>query len=256
MQRFSDKVVVVTGGGHGIGRASALRFSEEGARVAILDLNGEAAIRTAKECRGQGGDAYGAEVDVSEPRQVEAAVQEVLAKYDRIDVLHSNAGRLTAGTALEVDVDEWDRTFAVNVRSMYLMARAVLPGMLAAGHGVIVSTGSISGLLGEPALAAYDASKGAVINFTRQLAAEYAGAGIRINCVCPGWIDTGFNDPAFVHDNLDDAAVNAIMHATIPMRRQGTPEDIAGAVAFLASDDASYVSGHALVVDGGLTAKI
>jgi NAD(P)-dependent dehydrogenase (short-subunit alcohol dehydrogenase family) len=256
MRRFSEKTVVVTGGGHGIGRASALRFSEEGARVVILDINGEAAVQTAKECRAHGVDAYGAGVDVSDPLQVAAAVQEVLATYDRIDVLHSNAGRLTAGTVLEVEPEEWDRTFAVNVRSTYLMARAVLPGMLTAGQGVIVNTGSISGLLGEPSLAAYDASKGAVINFTRQLAAEYAGAGIRINCVCPGWIDTGFNDPAFDHDNLDGAAVNEIMHNTIPMRRQGTPEDIAGAVAFLASDDASYISGHALTVDGGLTACI
>jgi NAD(P)-dependent dehydrogenase (short-subunit alcohol dehydrogenase family) len=256
MRRFSEKTVVVTGGGHGIGRASALRFSEEGARVAILDINAEAAVQTAKECRRYGVEAYGAGVDVSDTRQVSAAVQEVLATYDRIDVLHSNAGRLTAGTVLEVEPEEWDRTFAVNVRSTYLMARAVLPGMLAAGRGVIVNTGSISGLLGEPALAAYDASKGAVINFTRQLAAEYAGAGIRINCVCPGWIDTGFNDPEIDNDNLDDAAVNEIMHNTIPMRRQGTPEEIAGAVAFLASDDASYISGHALTVDGGLTACI
>lgn len=256
MARFSDKTVVVTGGGHGIGRATALRFTQEGAQIAVLDLNGEAADRTAQQCRALGGEAIFVEVDVSVPDQVSAAVQQVLKEYTRIDVLHSNAGRLTAGTVLEVEPQEWDLTFAVNVRSMYLMARAVLPGMLDAGRGVIVNTGSISGLLGEPSLAAYDASKGAVVNFTRQLAAEYAEAGIRVNCVCPGWVDTGFNDPAFDHDKLDAAAVDQVMRETIPMQRQGTPEDMAAAVCFLASDDASYISGHALVVDGGLTARI
>ncbi|WP_164835964.1 SDR family oxidoreductase [Actinacidiphila soli] len=134
------------------------------------------------------------------------------------------------------------------IRFIFAMARD--------GKLPFITTGSVSGLLGEPGLAAYDASKGAVVNFTRQLAAEYAGAGIRVNCVCPGWIDTGFNDPAFEHEALDDEAVDAIMLATIPMKRQGTAEDVASAVAFLASDDASYISGHALVVDGGLTTRI
>ncbi|MCW2598692.1 MAG: hypothetical protein JWM02_521 [Frankiales bacterium] len=256
MQRFTGRNVVVTGGGHGIGRASAVRFAQEGAAVAVLDLNGTAAEETADLCRDLGATAQAVQVDVSHAEQVEAAAQAVLREFTTIDILHSNAGRLTAATALEVDIEEWDRTFAVNVRSMLLVTKAVLPNMLAAGSGVIITTGSVSGLLGEPGLAAYDASKGAVVNFTRQLAAEYAGAGIRVNCVCPGWIDTGFNDPAFEHEALDDQAVDAIMLATIPMKRQGTAEDVAAAVAFLASDDASYISGHALVVDGGLTARI
>ena len=256
MNRFVDRTVIVTGGGHGIGRASALRFAKEGARVAILDINGAAAHETVALCRGLGATARAIQTDVSHAEEVDSAVQSIMKEFGSIEILHANAGRLTAGSALEVHVDEWDRTFAVNVRSMFLTTRAVLPHMLAAGSGIIVTTGSVSGLRGEPGLAAYDASKGAVINFTRQLAAEYAGAGIRVNSVCPGWIDTGFNDPVFDHDNLDEAAVNAIMLASIPMKRQGTAEDIAAVVAFLASDDASYISGHALVVDGGLTARI
>src|SRR5271154_2226877 len=168
MSRFSGKAVVVTGGGHGIGRASALRFASEGARVAVADLRGDHADQVAAECRVAGGDGLAYSVDVSDPDQVTAAVERITGDLGGIDVVHLNAGRLSAGSVLEVPLAEWHAIFAVNVTGMFLVARAVIPVMRASGGGAIVPTGSISGMFGEPALAAYTASKAAVVNLTRQ----------------------------------------------------------------------------------------
>jgi NAD(P)-dependent dehydrogenase (short-subunit alcohol dehydrogenase family) len=153
---------------------------------------------------------------------------------------------------LEATLDDWERTFAVNTRAAFLLARAVLPGMRAQGGGAVVFTASTAGLLGEAALAAYCASKAALVNLARQLAVDYSRDGVRINCVCPGWIDTGFNDPVLQEVSGEELA--RLIDATVPLGRQGAPEEIAAVVAFLASDDASLVTGHALVADGGLTA--
>lgn len=252
MRRFESKVVLVTGAGHGIGRASATRFAQEGAHVVIADINREMADETERLIAAGGGQAVAREVDVADEPSVNLLARHVLDEYGRLDVLHNNAGRLTRGSVDEVSIAEWDRTFAVNVRAMFLVCRAVLPSMLRQGHGVIVNTASTSGLVGEQGIPAYNASKAAVINLTRQLAADYARRGIRVNCVCPGWVPTGFNDP--VLSEMSDAEVEAMVAATVPIGRQARPEEIAAAVLFLASDDASYIAGHALVVDGGLTA--
>jgi meso-butanediol dehydrogenase / (S,S)-butanediol dehydrogenase / diacetyl reductase len=249
--RFEQKVVVVTGAGHGIGRASALRFAREGGQVVVVDVNGDSAAETVGLIVEGGGAAHALAVDVSDERAVDGLGAEVAARHGRVDVLHNNAGRLRAGSVTELAVEEWDRTFAVNVRSMFLVSRALIPLIRPRG-GAIVNTASTSGLVGEMGIPAYNSSKGAVVNLTRQLAADYTREGIRVNCVCPGWIPTGFNDP--VLEGLTDEEVEAMVVATVPMGRQGTPEEIAAAVAFLASDDATYVTGHALVVDGGLTA--
>jgi NAD(P)-dependent dehydrogenase (short-subunit alcohol dehydrogenase family) len=254
--RFEGKTVVVTGAGHGIGRASALRFAAEGASVAIVDIRAEEGQLVADEVArtGLNGRAYAA--DVADPDQVNDVVERIVADYGGIDVLHSHAGRLRAGTVAETDLEEWNRTMAVNVTSMYLMVRAVAPLMQSRGGGAIVTTGSISGLFGEPALAVYTASKAAVVNLTRSLAIDYARTGIRVNCVCPGWVDTGFNNPQFEHDGLDNEEIADLIDRTVPMGRQGLPEEMAAAAAFLASDDASYITGQILVVDGGLLCHV
>jgi NAD(P)-dependent dehydrogenase (short-subunit alcohol dehydrogenase family) len=249
--RFEGKVVVVTGAGHGIGRATAHRFAREGGEVIVVDINEASAAETAGLISEDGGVALAIAADVSDERAVGDLGSRIAADRGRVDVLHNNAGRLRGGSVTDLSVDEWDRTFAVNVRSMFLVSRAVIPLMLPNG-GAIVNTASTSGLVGEMGIPAYNSSKGAVVNLTRQLAADYTREGIRVNCVCPGWIPTGFNDPVLA--DMTDDEVEAMVKATVPMGRQGTPEEIAAAVTFLASDDATYITGHALVVDGGLTA--
>ncbi len=256
MTRFNGKTAVVTGAGHGIGRASALRFATEGAKVAIVDVRGEEAQLVADECTRAGFTARAYTADVSEADQVADLIVRIVDDFEGIDVLHSHAGRLRAGTVGETDLEEWNRTLAVNVTSMFLMVRTVVPVMLSRGGGAIVTTGSISGLFGEPALAVYTASKAAVVNLTRSLAIDYARSGIRVNCVCPGWVDTGFNNPQFDHDGLGTEEIEALIDRTVPMGRQGLPEEMAAAVAFLASEDASYITGQTLVVDGGLLCHV
>ena len=256
MNRFPGKVVAVTGGAHGIGRATALRFASEGAHVAVLDVRDEEGEKVAAECGRGGGTGRYYHCDVTDPGGVAAAVRRVAADLGTIDVLHANAGRLRAGTVLETGLDEWSRILSVNVTGMYLVIRETVPVMRDGGGGAIVTTGSISGLFGEPALTAYTASKAAVVNMTRSLAIDLAPAGIRVNCVCPGWVDTGFNDPQFEHDRMTAEDVKDLIDRTVPLRRQGEPEEMAAAVAFLASADASYITGQTLVVDGGLLCHV
>jgi NAD(P)-dependent dehydrogenase (short-subunit alcohol dehydrogenase family) len=251
-RRLEGRVALVTGAGHGIGRATALRLGEEGARVAVVDLDGERADETAALVGEDGGDGAAWAADVADPERVATVVAAVVARWGRIDILHSNAGVLLPGSALDQTLEDWDRTFAVNVRATFLVARAVLPVMREAGGGAIVNTASTAGLLGEAGIAAYCASKGAVVNLTRQLAVDFARDGIRVNCVCPGWIDSGFNVP--ILEGVSDEELAEAIHRSVPMGRQGVPEEIAAVVAFLVSDDAAYVTGQALAVDGGFTA--
>jgi meso-butanediol dehydrogenase / (S,S)-butanediol dehydrogenase / diacetyl reductase len=246
---------VVTGAGHGIGRACANRLGLEGARIAVVDRARPRVEETVALLRRHGIEAEEFGCDVADPDQVAEMAASVLAHYGRVDILHNNAGVLIPGTALSQTLADWDLHYAVNVRGMLLVSRAFIPAMQEQGSGVIVNTGSISGMIGEPNLVAYDSSKGAVINLTRQLAVEYAADGVRVNCVCPGWIDTGFNDPIFEQAGMDSAAIAAMVEQWIPMNRQGTAEDIAPTVAFLSSPDAAYITGQAVIVDGGLMAQ-
>jgi NAD(P)-dependent dehydrogenase (short-subunit alcohol dehydrogenase family) len=254
-ERLTGRSAVITGGGRGIGQACARRLGREGARVAIVDRDAGPAEDTAAALREEGIAAAAFVCDISSPDHVAEMGRHVLEHFGRqIDILHNNAGVLIPGTPLGVTLDEWDLHYAVNVRGMLLVSREFIPTMQQQGSGVIVNTASISGMVGEPNLAAYNSSKGAVINLTRQFAVEYARDGIRVNCVCPGWVDTGFNDPIFVEAGMDDEAVAELVSQFVPMNRQATAEDIAPTVAFLCSDDAAYITGQAIVVDGGLMA--
>lgn len=250
------RIVVITGAAQprGIGRACALRFLQLGDRVVIADRDFTRLKQTAQELE-PFGEVTALPCDVTDSASVEAMIHQAIGQYGRIDILHNNAGVLIPGTALSQRIEDWDLTFQVNVRGMLLVCRAVIPQMQQQGGGIIINTASTSGMCGEANLAAYNASKGAVINFTRQLAVEYAKDNIRVNCVCPGWVDTGFNDPIFVEAQMGQAQIQGLIDTWVPIGRQAVAEDIAGSVVFLASDDAAYITGHPLVVDGGLTAQ-
>jgi NAD(P)-dependent dehydrogenase (short-subunit alcohol dehydrogenase family) len=254
-RRFPGKIVLVTGAGGAIGRESALRLAREGASVAVADVRLAAAQETVSLLEAEGHEALALECDVRDEASVERMVAACVERFGRIDLLHNNAGVLIPGTALTQRLEDWDLHFAVNVRGMLLVSRAVIPHMQRQGGGAIVNTGSTASLVGEPNCVSYDATKGAVLQLTRQMAIDFAKDGIRVNCICPGWIDTGFNDPIFDDAGMSPQEIDDAVKLAIPMNRQGTAADVAPSVAFLFSDDASYITGTTLVIDGGFVAQ-
>ncbi|KRB38584.1 SDR family NAD(P)-dependent oxidoreductase [Microbacterium sp. Root180] len=248
--RLEGKKAIVTGGAGGIGRAASLALAAEGAAVAVVDLNAEAAEAVASEIRAAGGTAIALAADVSSEVDIEHVVASTAAEFGGIDVVFNNAGIIRRTTAVETTVEEWDRVFGVNVRAVFLMCKHVVPLMAAAGGGSIVNTGSGWGLKGGGQAISYCASKGAVVNMTRALAIDHGPQGIRVNSVNPGDVDTGMlRDEA---RQLGQGESGFLAEAADrPLGRMGQPHEIAAAVVWLASDEASYVTGAALVVDGG-----
>jgi len=247
--RFEGKVALITGGASGIGAASARRFAAEGARVVLGDVNQERLAAVAKEIDGSGETVATYVADVSDRSQVEAMTEAAVQRFGRLDIVFNNAGVGTYGKTPDLDPDEWHRVIDVDLHSVFYGCRAAIPHLRAAGGGAIVNTASISGLFGDYGLAAYNAAKGAVVNYTRTAAIDHARENIRINAVCPGPVDTALTIPL-----LAQPQIAAGYEELIPMGRVGRPEEIASAVLFLASDDAAYVTGAMIVVDGGLTA--
>ncbi len=247
---LTDKVAIVTGGGSGIGEATSLRFSQEGAAVIVADMRLRKAEAVAKQINEQGGHALAIEVDVSIPESVATLVERTVAEYGQLDVMFNNAGTLRPGTVIELDVDDWDLVMGVNVRSVYLGGKFAIPAMLNSGGGSIINTASISGLHGDGGAVAYAASKAAVINLTRAMSTDHAADGIRVNAICPGTIET----PPVMRMMEDPVALEINMRAHA-IGRLGRPEEIASAALWLASDESSFVSGEAIVVDGGLRAQ-
>jgi NAD(P)-dependent dehydrogenase (short-subunit alcohol dehydrogenase family) len=248
--QLENKRAIVTGGAGGIGRATALAFGAEGARVAVVDLNGEGAIAVADEINAIGGAAIAFTADVSMEVDVRRVVDETVAAFGGIDVLFNNAGIVRRATAIDTTVEEWDRVFAVNVRSIFLMCKFAVPVMAEGGGGSIVNTGSGWGLTGGANAMSYCASKGAVVNMTKALAIDHGSQGVRVNSVNPGDTNTGMLRDEARQLSADEAAFLA-ESADRPLGRMGEPEEIAAAVVWLASDASSYVTGSALVVDGG-----
>ena len=256
--RFDGKVGLVTGAGSGIGRAVAIGFAQRGGTVAVADLNPDSAAAVATIINATGGRAIAIAADLAKPAEIAAMIAQTLDAFGRLDMLHNNAfgvppdlQKSRFAPVAEIDDAVWDHTFQVGLTAVMQATRRVLPVMQRQGGGAIVNTASISGLFGDYGIAAYNAMKAGVANFTRVVAMEYAGDNIRCNCICPGAIDT----PLLQRSLTTIPGFADTLVAAIPMGRLGTPEEMANVVLFLASDLASYVTGAAFVADGGLTAK-
>lgn len=254
--RLEGKIAVITGGANaiagemmGLGGAAARLFAEEGAAVAIADVNIAAAQQSAEEIIAEGGRAMAVHLDVSEEAQWIQALEKVAAEFGAPTILVNNAGIAVLADVEETTVELWDRNQAIMSRGVWLGTKHVVGGMRQAGGGSIVNISSIHALTGSPTLAAYHAAKGAVRSFTKMAAIQYAGENIRVNSLHPGYIMTPMTKPGF-----DDPVVGPLVMSRIPVARLGRPEEIAAGMLFLASDESSYMTGAELVIDGGVTA--
>ena len=250
---FQGKVAIVTGGNSGIGRAAAVRFAAKGARVTIAARRADEGHETVETIREAGGEAIFIRTDVSQGSQIEAMVRETVETFGGLDYAFNNAGVSGTGagpTLTDATEEAWDRVIDVNLKGVWLSMKYEIPEMLKGGGGAIVNDSSVAGLLGGINFA-YNASKHGVVGLTKTAALNYAHQGIRVNAVCPGWIRTPMLEPA-----LDDPDLNARIHSMEPIGRLGSPEEVADAVMWLCSDDASFVTGIAMPVDGGMVAGI
>jgi NAD(P)-dependent dehydrogenase (short-subunit alcohol dehydrogenase family) len=273
--RLQDQVAIITGAASGIGAGTAEVFAEQGARLVLVDRDGDRLEATAMEVE----QSKGREVenvqqppsarhldsstprlvtyagDVSDPETARGAERLARETFGGVDILFNNAGVMTSGDFREVDEAAWDDVLDINLRGMYLMCRAVLPGMLERGHGAIVNTSSVMALLTEPGYEAYTTSKAGIIGLTKALAVSYATQGIRVNCICPGWVDTPMNQ-RLAEELGGMEQLTPIILRQQPNGRMLSTREIGNAVAFLASDEASGITGAALYVDGGASAAI
>src|SRR5208282_557774 len=252
MGKLDGKVAVITGAASGIGRATAIRLAGEGAAVVIADLNLEGGESAVRDCRENGGRAVFQKTDVSSEQEIKAAIDRAVREFGRLDIIFNNAGLGGAvGTVEEITVDNWDRTMVILLRAVFVGIKYSVPEMRKVGGGSIISTASVAGLRGGAGPHAYSAAKAAVINLTRSVALEVGKDKIRVNCICPG----GINTPLISKRVPGGAPVAEQFLSQIQaIPRAGHPEDIANMALFLAGDDSEWVTGQAMVVDGGLTA--
>lgn len=254
MQSLHEQVAIVTGGGTGIGGATARRLAEEGARVLIADVGLENAEANVETIRQAGGVAEATLADVSQTQEIQAMVEKAVSLWGRLDILVNNAwrGKEPDGSAVTLTESAWDFAMNVMVKALFLGAKYAVPHMQKNGQGSIVNISSVHGLLMAPRALAYEAAKSAVIGVTRQMACDFGPLGIRVNAICPGHIVT-----ERIQKNWDkNPSLLHMFEAQYPVRRVGKPIDIANAIRFLCSDEASFITGHALVVDGGLTIQL
>ena len=253
MTRLKGKVAIVTGGGSGIGRAIALAFGREGAKVAVLGRRREALDGVVTDLAQSGAEGRVILCDVSQGGETRAAVAQVERAFGRVDVLVNNAGVLSVSTVESVSEEEWDRLMATNLKGPFLMSRAVLPALRRAGGGAIVNVGSVLGLVAMKDRAAYCASKGGVTLLTKAMALDHARENIRVNCICPSIVETALVKGLFSESEAGRTTRDARI-GTIPLGRFGQPSDVAELAVFLASDESGWMTGTAIPIDGGLTA--
>jgi len=248
--RLKNKVAIITGGGTGIGRGIAIMFAKEGAYVVVCGRRKEPLTEVVKTIEEAGGEATYCIVDVSSATQIQEMVNITLAKWGQIDILVNNAGVYIAHDIASTNEEEWDTVMNVDAKGVFLMSKAILPHMLKQENGKIVNIASIAGLFGFEQSAAYCAAKGAVVNLTKEMALDYAPKGISVNAIAPGIIESDMTKPF-----LSDEQAKKTFLDKIPVGRIGTPEDIAHAAVYLASNESDYVVGQTLVVDGGWTVR-
>ncbi len=247
--KLKDRVAVITGSGGGIGRAAALEFAREGAMVVVADIQYTGALETAEQIRQLGGKSHAVETDVSNPESVRNLVNETLRVYAKVNVLFNNAAIQVNKTVEDTTVEEWNREIAVNLGGVFLCSKFFMPH-LRATKGTIVNMSSVNAFLVEPTCAGYCATKAAIIGLTKAMAIDHGKEGIRVNCICPGYIDAGLAEGYF-QAQADPAAARASAGKLHALWRIGRPEEVGRVAVFLASDDASFVTGSAYVVDGG-----
>ena len=253
--RLEDKVAIITGSGSGIGRAAAGLFAEEGAKVVVADINLESAHQTVQGIQSAGGEAISVEADVSKEEDSRRIADLAYSEYGKIDILVNNAAAFVFGRVEDATSEDWDRIFSVNVKGPAFCVKSVIPAMKKNGSGAIVNIGSISSMIAQPDYVPYNTSKSAILNFTRCLAMDLAPLKIRVNTVCPGVTHTPALEKVMQEEGITLEEVNARLNQPCLLKRLGQPREIAHGILFLASDDASFVTGTFLLVDGGYTAQ-
>jgi NAD(P)-dependent dehydrogenase (short-subunit alcohol dehydrogenase family) len=247
---LKNRIAVITGAGSGIGRGGAEILAREGAHIVVSDLSTQRAEETAENIKKTGGSAEPHTTDVTDTDALEKLISDAYNAHGRIDILHSHAGIQVEGTLEEVTVSGLDQSYGLNVRPHFVAARAVVPIMKEQGGGSIINTSSNSGVFLDEGMLAYITTKAAVIMMTKQIALDYAKYNIRCNALCPGWVDTPFNEP-YIRQIGGRSAIEKYVSETIPMGRWASIEEIAESILFLASDRSSFMTGHSLVIDGG-----
>ncbi len=258
--KLENKVALITGAGSGIGKAAAQLFAKEGARIVVADLDRERGEDTAKKIRADGGQSIFVETDVTKSSLVEATVSKSISEFGRVDILYNSAGvdifvinPKADGTVVGTLEEDWDRLLAINLKGAFLFAKYTLPHMMKHRRGVVINMGSEYGIVGGLASAAYCASKGGVVLLTKQMALDYAPYNIRVNCICPCNVDTPLMEKGLATSE-NPQAMRKTWEKIMPLRRFSKPEEIAAGALYLASDDASFVTGTVLSIDGGVTA--